>query len=304
MYHERGLRQPDIAAQLNLSQSRVSRLLRDAVEEGIVRTIVVAPLGVHTDLEDRVRAEFGLKDVVIVDTPLEDNDEALLSALGSGGAGYLETSLNQGERVGISSWSSTLLAVVNSMNPRTTRVAGEVVQIVGGVGNPAAQVQATRLADGLASATGSRAVYLPLPGVVSNESVRDALLGDASTGDAPGLWSQLTTALVGIGSLHPSELLQSSGNAVSPELQEQLRKRGAVGDVCLRFFDAHGDLVESELEDRVIGISAHQLRNTPRRVGVAGGIRKHEAILAAIRGGWVNVLIADEDTATYLLSNA
>lgn len=304
MYHEGGLRQPEIADQLNISQSRVSRLLRDAVEIGVVRTVVVAPAGVHADLEQRVRAAFGLKDVVIVDTPNDNNEEALLASLGGGGAGYLETSLNHDERVGISSWSETLLAVVNSMRPRTTRMASEVVQILGGVGEPAVQVKATHLADGLAKVTGGRAIYLPLPGIVANSNIRDALLFDDYTGDAPKLWGALTTALVGIGSLQPSELLRSSGNAVSEADQQVLLQKGAVGDVCLRFFDADGNTVESDLDDRIIGISVGQLRATPRRIGVAGGPRKREAVLAAVRGGWVNVLVTDEETADYLLANA
>ena len=43
MYHERGIRQPEIAAQLSLSQTRVSRLLKEASERGIVRTVVIPP---------------------------------------------------------------------------------------------------------------------------------------------------------------------------------------------------------------------------------------------------------------------
>ena len=36
-------------------------------------------------------------------------------------------------------------------------------------------------------------------------------------------------------------------------------------------------------------------------IGVAGGARKAEAILAALRGGYLDVLITDEDTAKLLL---
>ncbi|MFD0516707.1 XRE family transcriptional regulator [Paractinoplanes durhamensis] len=43
MYHERGMRQPQIAQQLHISQPRVSRLLKRAVDLGIVRTTVIAP---------------------------------------------------------------------------------------------------------------------------------------------------------------------------------------------------------------------------------------------------------------------
>jgi 3,4-dihydroxy 2-butanone 4-phosphate synthase / GTP cyclohydrolase II len=42
------------------------------------------------------------------------------------------------------------------------------------------------------------------------------------------------------------------------------------------------------------------MRRIPRRIGVAGGPAKYAAIRAAIRGGWVNVLITDQHTAQRL----
>ena len=76
-------------------------------------------------------------------------------------------------------------------------------------------------------------------------------------------------------------------------LNEQL-----VGDV--RYFDAAGELVPSDLDGRVVGISAGTLRRVPHRVGFAGGAAKHAAIHAALTGGWINVLITDIDTAEAL----
>ena len=68
MYHEKGIRQPRIAAELNLSQARVSRMLKQAVEVGIVHTVVTMPSGVHSDLEDELQGRYGLRDAVVVDT--------------------------------------------------------------------------------------------------------------------------------------------------------------------------------------------------------------------------------------------
>ena len=82
---------------------------------------------------------------------------------------------------------------------------------------------------------------------------------------------------------------------------EELRDRGAVGDVCLRFFDQEGRLIDSSFNRRLLGISADQIRSTPRRVAVAGGKRKVEAIRAALRGKWVTTLITDLDVAQALL---
>ena len=118
------------------------------------------------------------------------------------------------------------------------------------------------------------------------------------------LWKRLTMAIVGIGSLEPSPLLRQSGNAVSPEDLQLLRDAGAVGDICLRFFDERGIPVSSSFDDRVVGISVPQLLAVPRRVAVAGGERKEAAILGAVTGGLVNVLVTDVATARRLLAAA
>jgi hypothetical protein len=111
------------------------------------------------------------------------------------------------------------------------------------------------------------------------------------------LWKELDLALVGIGSLEPSPLLRQSGNALTEAEQDQLRGAGAVGDVCLRFFDANGTVLDTPLDRRVVSITPSDLRHVPRRIGVAGGTSKYRAIRAALRGGWVNVIVTDLDTA-------
>lgn len=110
-------------------------------------------------------------------------------------------------------------------------------------------------------------------------------------------------ALVGIGSIQPSQLLQASGNAVPVEDQQRLVEAGAVGDVCHRFFTATGELIRSDLDSRIVGIAPDTYRAIPRRIGMAGGARKHEAIRAAITGGWVNVVITDVGTARALIGD-
>lgn len=303
LYHEQGLRQPAIADKLHLSQSRVSRLLKEAVAAGIVRTVVVPPEGVHPDLEDDVKRLFGLDDVVVAD-PSDDDDASVLNALGAAAAVYLETSLTGGERVGLSSWSATLLATVDAMSPKTVRTATEIVQVIGGVGAPGVQVMATRLTDRLARVTGAVPRYLAAPGVVSSRSGRDALLDDPFVAEVAALWNDLSVVLVGIGSVQPSPLLRNSGNSLSEHETGVLRDAGAVGDICLRFFDDRGQVIDSDLHERVLGISTEQLFDVPRRVGVAGGERKFEAIRAALRGGWLSVLVTDVATARRLLADA
>jgi DNA-binding transcriptional regulator LsrR (DeoR family) len=302
MYHEKGIRQPQIAAELNLSQARVSRMLKQAVDVGIVHTVVTMPSGVHSDLEDELQGRYGLRDAVVVDTLGVGDD--VLPALGSGAAAYLDMTLTGGHVVGISSWSETLISAVDRMPRKSVPVVDKVVQIVGGLGDAAVQMQATRLTARFAELTGGMPVYLPAPGLVGTPAVRRAMMNDVSVRDVLGTWGQLTDALVGIGSLEPSPLLQRSGNAVAQADQDELRRLGAVGDVCFRFFDEEGRLVRSTFDQRVIGVTAKELLAVPRRIGVAGGERKYSAIRAAMLGGWVNILITDLAMAHRLLDGA
>jgi DNA-binding transcriptional regulator LsrR (DeoR family) len=127
------------------------------------------------------------------------------------------------------------------------------------------------------------------------------LLQDRYVREAMELFKQVTIALVGIGTVEPSGLLASSGNIFSSEELAMLREAGAVGDICLRFFDASGQPVETPLNERVIGMNLEQLRQVKRAVGIAGGKQKLCAIRGALQGRLINVLITDHLTAQQLL---
>ena len=300
MYHEQGIRQGDIADTLHISQAKVSRLLKRAAETGIVRTIVAVSQGVHTDLEHALEQRYGLLEAVVVD--VEGDELEILAGLGSAGASYLENTLTGGERLGISSWSRTLLAVVDRLRPLRVPGAETVVQLMGGMGLPAVQTQANRLLGELSELIGATPRFAPAPVLVGRREIAKNLLADPVMGDVARQWRELTLALVGIGSLEPSELLQQSGNALEPADQRALLAQGAVGDVCQRFFSADGNLVASDVHARVVGIAPADYRAIPRRVGLAGGLRKRRAIRAAIQGGWVNVVVTDLATARDLLA--
>lgn len=299
LYYDRGLGQTQIAAQLDLSQATVSRLLRRALNEGIVRITVGVPSGVFPELEEALQTTYGLKRAIVVDTV--DDDGQILRDLGAAAAHYLETTLKDGEIVGISSWSATLLAMVDAMHPLPASVHAKVVQLLGGVGNPAAEVHANTLTHRLARLVHGDAVFLPVPGVTGSAEAKSVLLDDPYVRSTMGLFGQVSIALVGIGALEPSRLLASSGNVFAPEEIALLSERGAVGDICLRFFDCWGMPVTTPLDARVISMSLQQLKAVKRAVGIAGGSRKLAAIRGALAGRWINVLVTDRFTAERLI---
>src|SRR5258707_1170588 len=129
LYYSQDMTQPEIATQLDLSQATVSRLLKRAKQEQIVRVTVNIPYGVYAELEERLQKTYGLKEAVVVDC-LENNDQVLRD-IGAAAAYYLETTLRGGDMIGVSSWSSTLLAMVDALQPPNRPSQIRVLQILG-----------------------------------------------------------------------------------------------------------------------------------------------------------------------------
>lgn len=304
LYHERGIGQARIAEQLGLSQARVSRLLKQAEELGIVKITVHVPEGVHAEVEARLEERYGLDEVILVevDAAALRDDEAVSRALASTVAAYLELTVPSLESIGVSSWSSTLLAAVNAMRPAGPGATRSVVQVLGGVGVASAQRFATRLTERLAQLAKAEPVFMLAPGVVASQGARRALLADPSCRQAIAHYDNLSAVLMGIGAIPPSRMLRESGNVFSDQDLADLQRAGAIGDVCMRFYDPQGRPVETDFDKRVIGISTEQILRARRRIGVAGGRRKFEAIRGALRGGWISTLITDLDTGQRLLA--
>ncbi len=300
MYYEWEMRQSEIANQLGLSQATVSRLLKRSKKEGIFRISINLPNGVYTELEEQLVKKYKLRDAIVVDS-LDDNESMIQRDLGTSAAYYLESAICPNEVIGISSWSATLLELVDALHPIQRKQGVKIVQILGGVGNPAVEAHATRLTSRMAQLMKGKAIYLPVSGVLATEAARDVLVADEVTQQAIKLFDKVTIALVGIGAIEPSPLLAQSGNIFSPEEMELLKKNNAAGDILYRFFDVNGNLVKTGLEKRVISMDLHQLSKVERSIGVAGGKRKYAGILGALRGHWVNIIITDRFTAERLV---
>jgi len=300
MYYLQDIRQTQITERLNLHQSTVSRLLKKAVDAGIVRISIATQNGIHLDLEEALETRFNLKQAVVVDS-VSASEEQLARDLGSAAAYLLEGFVRGRQTIGISSWSAALLDMIQSLHPSTDGEGTRIVQILGGMGNADAQMHATYLAERLARLVGGSAVLLPAPGITGSAKARDVLMREHYVQAAIKLWDSLDTVIVGIGAMEPSRMLASSGNVFTQDERAELTKQGAVGDICLHYFNSTGDPITSPLSSRVIGMSLAQLRGVKHRIGVAGGKRKLDAILGALNGQWINILVIDRATARALL---
>jgi DNA-binding transcriptional regulator LsrR (DeoR family) len=300
MYHVEGLKQADIAQNLHISQASISRLLKRAETEGIVRISINPPRGTYPDLEAAIRSRYGIGEVIVAECR-EDRDDAIFSAIGVASAHLLETTLADGDVIGVSSWSATLQEMLENLHQVRRVKVERVVQLLGGIGVPSAQIHATELTTRLAQLTGAEPQLLPSPCVTSSPATKQIMMSDPQVKAAMLQFERVTVALVGIGAMSPSANLIYSGNTFTADELADLSARGAVGDICLRFYAEKGVPIEGEVYDRVVGMTLEQLRRVPRVIGTAGGARKTAAIAGAMYGKLIDVLVTDRFSAQRLI---
>jgi DNA-binding transcriptional regulator LsrR (DeoR family) len=299
LYYERGLNQQEIADKLHLSRPKVSRLLQQAQEEGIVQITVHSPPGTFADLEEALETRFGLKEAVVVEVVDAESQDAVSRALGIAASNYFKRNIQDGDIIGIS-WGKTLNAMVNALSPIETKNV-HVVQMIGGLGQSEADEHATSLCRRLTQLLNSKLTLLPAPGIVDNQAVREAILSDSHMQRVFELFHKITVAYVGIGAPTPDSVVLRDGAIMSQQDIAELKQRGAVGDIALRYFDLEGKLVYSEIDERVIGISLEQLKQIPHVVGITGGPQKEDVVCGVLRGRWINALVTDQITAKRML---
>ena len=296
MYHVERQRQTDIAARLRISQATVSRMLKRAQEEGIVRTTVVSPSGTFGDLEATLRESFGLPEAIVVECS-EDRDRAIMARIGEAAAHFIEATLQQDEIIGVSSWSETILKMVENIHPMKNGKAKHVVQTLGGMGDPTVQIHANQLTTRLARLTGAEAHLLSAPGVAQSREAKLVMLNDAYVRETMDLFRKISLVIVGIGPMEPSGMLARSGNIFSSRELAEVEEAGGIGNISLRFYDANGGFVKTPLDERVIGMTLEEHAKVDRVIALAGGQSKTDAIRGALRTGVIDLLITDKFTA-------
>ena len=106
--------------------------------------------------------------------------------------------------------------------------------------------------------------------------------------------------VVGIGGVDTNATIIKN-SILTPDDYLLLKKQGAVGDILSHFIDINGNLIDTDLEKRLMSPALTDIEKYNNVVGVAGGPHKIEAIYAVLTGKYLDVLITDENTATAVL---
>lgn len=292
LYYLQDATQAEIADRLGTSRPTVSRLLTEARRLGVVK-IEVLPI-VDSDEDELATAAataLGVREVHLC---------RLLSGMSLGaclapglGAALSHIGLRPGDVLLVASGRTVYEAALADLPPLPGVV---IVPTVGGQDEPEPWYQINEISRQLAASVGGRPTFLYAP-ALPGPDLHATLLNDPGTGQVLALWEQARCAVLGIGA--PPTLRSSISRSIPADA---IALREAVGDVCLRFFDAAGDAVPFLGSERLIATSLELLRRVPVTIAMAVGQDKVRAILAACRAGYVNELVTDAPTASALLA--
>ncbi len=298
-YYETGLKQQEIALRYGISRIMVSRLLNKALEEKIVQIQIVPPEDPYADLEQKIEEKYRLQEVIIIDTGDAVQAE-MLKTLGTGAANYLTTSLEGHETIAMT-WGKSLSALVSQL-PSHPLPNVKVTQMLGGLGGQEAEFHGTHLTRRLAGAFQAKPWLLHAPGIVQSKDISEGLKAESQVKSTLDLASKADIALLGLGLFDEESMLVKNKDILTSREARELRDKGAIGDVSLRFFNKDGKPVVTEVNDRVVGLELGEIKIIPRRIGLAGGTAKFEPVKAAIKGDIINVLITNQEIAKKLIT--
>lgn len=299
LYYDNNKNQQEIAHEIGLTRSAVSRLLSEAQKKGIVEHIVHYPWRTSSELEGALASRFNLRQVQVLIRQNKGYQE-MLEGLGVLAAQYFTSILPKLNIVGIT-WGTGLYQMVRAFRPQS-RPNMEVIQLIGGTGTESGSAIGPLLAPNLANCLGCKCRFLHAPLIMQNAIAHMAVLEDPTIRDTLDRAELCDIALVGVGTTLPELYNAYKLGYVSLQEVEKMRSEGVVGDVAGIHYNIKGEfLLDHWINQRIVAVRASSLGKIKEVMGVAGGYRKAESIFAALRGGHIHILITDDVAAKRVL---
>ncbi len=298
LYYVDGLGQAEVAKLVKVSQAKVSRLLTQAKERGIVRITVADYEPRNEEMERALLARFPLRHAMVIKTMEGLSPEETRQIVARFAAPLLERLIPRGAVLAIGGGYS-LYELMKALPPLKKEVTA--VQAMGGVDSTPAPYDSHKLSQLVAEKWEGKFLMFNAPALLPDKRTRDTFLKLEQIRAVYEKLSVADVALIGVGTLKKSVFVER--NSFGQKGFAEIRKSGAVGEICGRYFTSVGRECETAFRDRLIGIGLETLKKIPEVIAVIPGEDRAEAAAAAIRGGMVKSVIMDESGAKALLAH-
>lgn len=287
-YYFEGMTQQQVAEAMGISRMRIIRLMDKARQTGIIQFKLRKDGESRMQMERRLISEYGLKDAFVVPAPVSSG--MVNAGIAEAASMYISERLTENALINIG-YGDTPSRILNNLATVTEQPIS-CISLTGGV--------SYYLPDTRSNVFHAKLHLIPTPLLTSSREVAEALKQEASVIELNRMISLAQMTVVGIGAMHESATVFKSGVLNKNDFL-YLKMQGAAGDLLSHFIDADGNLLETPLEERLISTSLATLKQLDNVIGVAAGDSKVEAIRAALRGQYLDILITDDRTAQKIL---
>ncbi|EDS72700.1 sugar-binding transcriptional regulator [Anaerofustis stercorihominis] len=300
-YYKQELTQSEIAQRLHMSRQRVNRLLKKSRELGIVDINIKGYEEYLINLESEIEKKFSLKRVMVAQ-PQEDED--IFHSLGRAGVELVMDLLEDNLTIGIS-WGRTIYNTVNYFPVLKGKYKNiKALQLVGSLNNLGDTRLTNDITKNFAEKIDAKAYYMFAPTFVSSKETKDTLMQEESLKKLFSLFNYCDIILGSVGLMaNSTSSLKEQQQFLNPRDYSELKEKGAVGNICLNYFDKEGNKIDCDFNNRVMAIDIDSIKRSKNVVCITGGEDKHEAILAALKGKYIDTLVIDKDTADYIMTH-
>jgi DNA-binding transcriptional regulator LsrR (DeoR family) len=287
----------EIADEFGLSRFKVARLLDVARESGLIHIEIRHPGNIDVDLSAQLQDRFGLQHSIVVDTPNHDA-ESLRRQLGRAAAQLLGEIITPEDVLGLA-WARTVSEMVRAL-PQLPGTP--VVQLSGALTLPDGPDTSVDVVRDVANASGGTAYTLYAPLTVRDAATARALHQQPEVARAFGQLPRVTKAVAGVGLWEPGQ--STLYDVSSVEDRQALHDLGVCADISGVFVSADGEPVPTPLSERMIVITAEEMRSIPEVIVIPYGRGKVPALRAAFRSGLVGGIVTHSALAQAVLSES
>ncbi|GAB3811483.1 DNA-binding transcriptional regulator [Tessaracoccus terricola] len=291
LYYLEDLTKVQIADRLQVSRFKVARLLTMARETGIVTVAINQKPQPQDRLTTQLQHRLGLRECIVIPTTGSADPRRRVAAAG---AGFLSRRLVPDDVLGLS-WGRTLALMTEHL---IELPPVKVVQLTGSLGSVLA-ISPIEILRRATSHSGGAAIPIMAPLVADNAEAAAMMREQSQIRLALDTFSELTVAMLSVGSWEPATTQMRS--YLDEPLVSELEAAGVEGEVSGIFLTRDGEVIQTPQLQRLIGITADELRTVPEIVVVAEGVAKAGTVVAAVRAGIANTLIIDVALATAIL---
>lgn len=299
LYYLDGLTQQNIAKQLGISRSYISMILSEARDLGIVEINIKNPLSNNDHMANEVKRLFDLQSCYVIPTGVTAITP-LTKIVAAQGVVVAEELIDSHATIGVA-WGMTCYEFMTAFTNSSGLSDVNVVPLIGGSHRLSSEYQLNEMVRMFSEKLNGTPSFIYAPALAETLEDKELYMKSQYMKSIIEKWSNLDLAVISVGA--PSEFYSSKGQ-FDPVMMRHIYEESAdksVGDISARRFNIHGEFINNEYNDKIMGIDERNLRNTKNVLCIAAGNHKILSIIGALKLNVITHLITDENTATGIL---